>query len=358
MTMDAIPAGGFAPLWNNLTHGGALSTIDADAEAICVVCQIPRSGTLTDVAFYAASITTGDAGMLAEIETVGADGLPTGVRYKTNSNGIINIASVDDNIVKTAGINGGAGVSCARGDVVAIYIKRPASGTMNGAFRTISPLSTIYAGFPYGLDYQITAAGVWTKKYNYPSIALNIGGWICPPGTALLGTPLLENFASPKERGILVNFPLKTRLAGFYAYITAVAGEDFIGKLYSDPTGTPVERATTNTYDADQRQITTASWHYFMFNTPYEMGKDTDYVIAIQATTAGAIDLAYFLAEAAYSACHMFGPGAVLYGRDNAASGAFSATATKIPVIIPLIDQIEDAASGGGGGISRGRLML
>jgi hypothetical protein len=356
MAMDTIPGFLCYPISPFLDISPGYYTVDADGEGVGWAFECPKTGTLAQIAFGTGAVTTGDANMSVRLETVDpATGLPSGTLIDSPTNvatGTVNIASTDDSVVKSCDINGGTGVSVTTGDIIAVTIKRPASGSFNGRILYGSTsFAGMNTGFPYYLDYGITSAGAWTR-ISTPGgidIALNIGGWICPVGGFLAtSAATLSAFASPKERGILLNFPIKMRITGGIAFVTADAGENYKFVLYSNPTGTPVQVAVSNIYDADLRTGTAGRACYFQFTTPYEMAKDTDYVLAVAPTTAGAILLTVTRSESAYGALFFGGENATLWGREDSSSGVFSETNTDVPKIAGFFDQIEDPAAGGG----------
>ncbi len=352
MTIQSFPQFPLIPPALFGVSGVAYSTADADGEGIAPQIQVPITGTLTDIAFAVATVTTGDAAFSVRVETIdGATGLPSGTLIDSPTNaayGAVNIADTDDNKIISCQINSGTGVAVTRGDHIAIKLTRPTSGSFNG--RII-----------YGGAYQSSVAsnypnvavntGSWVKGCNLPVCAMKISGtWYLPNMCILyasISNTAINDPGTPKQLGILVNKPVGLRLAGALVMVAAGSAEDYQLKLYSDPTGAPSLVATSNNFDADFRESINVRWTSHIFNSSPELTKDTAYVLCINPTTANEINVYYQeMGSTTYNACLPMGSNATYYYRSD--TGPFAETNTRVPFIIPIFDGI-DIGSGGGG---------
>jgi hypothetical protein len=144
--------------------------------------------------------------------------------------------------------------------------------------------------------------------------------------------------------------PFKGRASGVKIPANIVAGSSFSVKMYSDPSGSPSEVATTATIDSDQVSNDAANrWIYLNFTTAYEFAANTKYAVVISPGDAGDITQMYIncgvnTVKTAYPG----GQYGVYCSRDD--TNAFTETDTKWSPVVLLIDQLDDGASAGGGG--------
>lgn len=321
--------------------------LDSDGEKTGAVFQIPETGSLTKVLIPIRSVTTQDADMSFRIETVsGTDGTPSGSLIDANAYGSFNSGATQGFVECTLN----AAVSVTKGDVVAFVVALTGACNVTIGDR----IAYHYTTFPYVLAYT---TGSWAKMYYQPTYALYIdGAWYSSsPGSVIGLQGTTENFAQAagvnKERGILINLPFKARLVGVKACIAAGATEDYKFMLYSTPTGSPSAVLTGGDVDAAMRYNTTTAYSItYLFPSSYELAINTDYVLCVQVTTTGSIDLSIMSFSDTYASLSFGGSNYYMYGRDALGTTSFTATATKLPQMCALIDQLDDGAGTGGGG--------
>ena len=175
------------------------ATIDADGEYGGWVFSAPSAMTVTDIAFYVSTLTTGD-NIDVRVETVDATtGLPTGTLWATNTNILVNVTS-------TGRWNGTltASASLNAGDIFCVKIVRPTAGTFNGVLRLLIGGNIAQHGFPY----RVLNAGSPTKAAASSPVALELK--ISGPSYPRLGikaqlladaTEAFTSASTPDERG-------------------------------------------------------------------------------------------------------------------------------------------------------------
>ena len=337
----------FVPVPGNIEFYGASSyvTLDAQNEAYAAIFQIPKTGTLTDVAFALGTVTTGSDYTL-RIETVDTTtGFPTGSLYDASGTGSGTIADGDDNTIESCQINGGTGITVTKGNVVAVVI---AMTSASPNLRINYQPSGIAYGFPYSCNY--IGAPAWADAAGRPNVALNIGGWCSCGASPFCQVFTNEAIALGYERGILMNFPFKCRITGASVYVSTY-GVDIKLVIYSDPTGaTPVAELTSDTFYGERAGGNVARINHYLFNSTFTPTINTNYVLALQAVQANPYLYYWSYPNNTYAAAYPMGSAMTWYGR-NGTSGAFSETNTRVPCLFPLVDQLDDGASTGGGGL-------
>lgn len=350
MTMQTLP--GLPVFYPNIFHTYALinnaQTLDAAGEKIAWVLQIPAAGTLTQVAVAFGTVTTGDSAFSVRLETIdGSTGYPSGTLYATNSNGTINVSSSDDNVLKECDINGGTGVTVAK-DTAAVVFGLSDTGPSLG----LKYFAGLGSNFPYSVDYGITSAGAWTKGSYTPNIAMKIDGvWYVPYGCFLGPAYTSESVnASGKECGIIINMPVKARIKGIVLQLAVAAGADWKCILYSDPTGSsPVAELTGPIIDGDLKKDTNGRMYFYDFGSSFVLQASTDYALVIQGQTSNTLTLnTISFADTTYSSLFHGGANNIMCSRTSA-SGAFTLTTTRAPLIQGTFDQFDDGAGTGGG---------
>jgi len=334
--------------------------LDGDGDICGFVVDVPVSGTLTQVAFGTSTVTTGDATFGVRLETVSAtDGKPTGTLYAANSEGTVAIADADDNKVIVCNINSGTGVSVTKNDLIAVRFQRTASGSGNLRITNFQD----YSERPYGFD-DLSEGTYTLREGNMPVMEFHIGGWVLPRGCMIAGNSLsevIDNNGTPEQRGSIIYVPFSCRVVGCKVILYTVAGSSFYVKLYSDPTGTPTEIASTALIDTDQISNDAAwRWIHLNFVTPVTLSINTKYALVLSPGDAGDLNsYPVYCGVNTLKSCYPGGQYGVYCSRDD--TNAFAEDDTKWFFGAVLIDQLDDgagAASGGGpvmGGMVLGR---
>jgi hypothetical protein len=329
-------------------------TMDASGEKLAVIFTIPASGTLSKVLIPIRSVSTRDTAMEVTLETVdGGSGNPTGTLIATGASGTfdsgLSMAPVECTLTTPPTVT--------KGDIIAVVI------TMSSASKNVTvgiQLAYVYFRYPYLSDYNITSAGVWTKtSTSSPVLGIYIGStWYnANPFSPFSVYGATNTFSSPKERGILINIPFKTRLIGVAANIDAAVTEDYKFMLYSTPLTSPVAECTGENVDAHLRSATGASnGVLYFFASPFILQPNTDYVLCVQATTENAIALSGLKSYPEYSALTWDGKNKLGYYRDTLSTTVFTQDTGTQFQLVAILDQYDDGAgSGGGGGHVLGR---
>lgn len=177
-------------------------------------------------------------------------------------------------------------------------------------------------------------------------------GWF--PG--YMGCQLVDNTglnlnANPDEVALIFRLPFAAECTEIFAQIGDIASaDDFELILYSDPLGTPVAQRT-DAFTGFRVGSTGSSADTPVrapLITPYTLLANTDYAVAVRATTANNIRIKYIdfgTGNADFRKMTMLGTN-WQYGQRINNSGAFTGTTTRLPYFGLNIRSIENIAGG------------
>lgn len=321
-------------------------TMNDTTDKIAWVLESPVTGALQSIALYTGTITDADT-LIVRLETLAADGTPTGTLIDSPTNaaaGTVAIGAGDDNVSKICDINGGTGVTVTLGVPFAIVLALT-TGAKTQGYR--SYVSTGYVGFPYALDYNVTAGTTWTKFAGSPCVALKIGGvWVNPRGCNCMGSGIEDAIATPKERGMEVYLPFAAKAIGFVMSIKAATGGNMTARLYSDPEGTPDLVVDSASIDCDLFQTLGAARYWIgYFDTEVTLDINTSYALVI-APDATTLSTWYHVTPGGATTAASLPGGAHnrYYSRDDSAAGAFTPDAAKWPEMWIILSALGDIA--------------
>lgn len=229
------------------TANQTIFTFDSAADRMALITMIPKTGTLTAVEFRTGAVSTTGATLQVQLETVAADGTPSGTIYTSGANGTVVVSTSDDNVFKSVSINGGTGVTVTKGDMVAIVLT-VSSGTPKTIQISAAPNSAYnFLGvFPYQVN---DTAGSWAKSTgNVPtSFLLNYGGtYEHMEGGCPISAVAITTIGNGNERALRFVAPAPIRVLGVRIFLANVAaGADFRVVLY-DSTPTKLIEALHN----------------------------------------------------------------------------------------------------------------
>jgi hypothetical protein len=151
-----------------------------------------------------------------------------------------------------------------------------------------------------------------------------------------------ENFGdatNPDERGMMFRVPFPCIAEGaMYFFNTGGAAGDYTFKLYSDPTGSPVEMYSEAILA--EQNIASAGRYHLIFATPQYLKPNVDYGMTLRITGSGIILPVLTFGAAAYRALQSGGTTTAKITRNND-SGAFSTTTTAMYVMTLLISAVD-----------------
>lgn len=337
--------------------------VDAADESVFTIGQVyleggPSSSSKTlstsggGIYYSAFSTTFANAGTTLRFGIQGIDaatGLNNGT-FTVYGDLVGGTDTISFNQHKFIGIDSGS-VSLSHGDYVALGMKVVSRGGTD-SLTVVTPTRYMGAGgmlFPYAVINGTTK----TAPYATFGISFDDGtvGWISGVGHTRgnLQSDSYNTSSAYDEYGIVFQIPFGCQVAGFMFADNFNSSPDSTWKLYSDPTGTPVEMASL-THDGNLLRSTGSTlWTTFLFDTEYPIAADTDYCISRLATSTTSVTWSYadfpdntgFLKQS-------FVPTNAMYHRDGS-TGAFSfVRSTGLYSCIGLLLSSSEIPSGGG----------
>ena len=354
--------------------GGALAaTFDSNTDRVAWTGTSPVADTIDVVYFRTGTVTTGCT-VQVQIESVGADGRPSGTILAAGANTTVAIADGDDNVWKTATI--GTPPSVSQGDKFAIVITYSSGSTPSIQFAATAAIAAADLSANYPSCWQDTGAGTWVIVSGVTG-SLGIGAWewvvefgsagVVPlpclsPLNGAITLNAITSSSTPDEYALRFKVPFKCRAIGVNAAVfNTAAGADFTLSLWPASSTTDGDALTQAVVDGDYANSTTADGNVMVyFPTSVTLSAGTTYYLGFRSDTANSVSIGTMSAagtDAAANAIRAFGipaTGEVYLSTRSwtaGSAGAWTDTTTSIALLNLIIDQLDDGAGASGGGM-------
>ncbi len=329
MALQTIPGGlWLSPPWMaTLPPTFTTTSITSTTGKNGKVFQVGKTGNIHKVGFRITSATTPNQ-CEVRVETVGADGLPTGTLVATNTKASFTPAANTWFLLTLT-----ADAPVTYGQLVAIVIQP--TGTAPSI--AVSDINGSYGGaFPYTGRF---ATATWTMGQDMPLVATEYDDGSYPfhmqcwPIDGINNTTF-NSGTTPDEKGIAFSTPFPGVIEGCWVFVDGDG--DFNVVLYE---GTSV--LETLVWDKDYRAGTTASGYWLTFLSHHNTTANTVYRITVLPTSATNVSLVEFTVNASAILTGMPGGGAI-YGTTRTNAGAFTDSNTTWPLIGPRYAGFDD----------------
>lgn len=344
MTIQDLTGAFYWPhMWNPpAAFGFSVGTLDAANEKQAFIFQIPDTGNCVGVSFSTrtVSITAGPLAFVVSLQTVDSSGNPTGTLYHANATANQNIADTDDNKQFEVTFTSFA---VTGGDVVAIVIAAPASGTFDVDIARGS-------NFPeHQLPYSALFTASWSRSINRAPVAAikYDDGYHYVPGmypAEDITNVIFNNTDTPDEIGAILQMPFPFRVYGGWLRIDADNAFQVI--LYD---GADVAQLTY-TFQVGARGAATRTTIIFNFGgSTFDVPKDTNVRLVIKPTTSSDIRIEGINVVIADLLTGYQG-GTAFHQTSRVDGGSWTELTTRMPFMGLLIKGVDDGVGGGGGG--------
>jgi hypothetical protein len=161
----------------------------------------------------------------------------------------------------------------------------------------------------------------------------------------------LNTGTNPDEVALYFTPTTPMRLMGWGMITALAAGANYRIQLYETGNNTPL---LSTAYDGDLVQGTTLGVLTGRFTSTYTLAVGTTYRLALLPTTANTITHSYGELPSSASMAAVTSVGGQLSTRNRSSttdpdSASWTETATRLPALWPVVDQIDDGVSTGGG---------
>lgn len=334
-------------------HSGALAVttpflLDATADRVAAVFAAPKSGAIRKLGFLLGAVTIGGTSTLIySLQTVDATtGFPDDTDDETAT--ILNAAIVANTMVVSGNLSADRTVTV--GERIAAVVK---FGTFNASdtVEILASLQGTRAGIN-GTEYVASnSTGSYAKSLTTMpllEIIYSDGSYAFCPALApweTFGTDTYNNGSTPDEIGLRFTVPAPMRLAG--CWFNGDSDGDANFNLYDSGGKTTL----LSGLDKDIRQTTAGMSRPVMFTTPAVLAAGTEYVLAVEPSTATSLSLRWATVRVAAAWDQTYGGQAWHYAtaKNPATATNFTLTSTKRPLLGLIFDQVDDGASAGGG---------
>lgn len=341
MTLQAVaPVPLFLLEYSDIATLGS-NLIDANGEKAAAVFQAPKAGTIDRVCFRTALVTTGDT-VDVRLETVGADGNPSGTLVGTNTNASQVINATDDNVWFEVTLTAGAVVTA--GQLIAIVVALPASGAVG-----VMNIARYRAPNGPGLPFTTLFTGTWSKLSGYRPIAAvryNDGSYPSIVGVLPLSAYTANAYnsgSSPDERGNKITLPVACKVIGAWFVSSASAVGDYSIKLYN----VSDTLLTSATLDGDAQFPVAGGVGYVYFDAEVTLAASDVVRLTKLPTTVTNTDL--FSITAGTNAAAALPGGTAVVRTTRTDAGAWTDTSGQQHLIGLIVSALDDGASSGGG---------
>lgn len=345
--------------WSAYNPGTTLTiTLDAATEKAAYVFVVPTAGgnlTVTDVIFLVSGYaSTGNLDV--RIETLGADGNPTGTLAGTNTNATVSISSDG---IKTATLTASASLTAGTAYAVVFAYSSGNYGIAGWNIEAGNRQSLIGGHIGYVRSYIGGAWSAVTSHSNFgPQFALKLsgGGYANLPGMnafSAINRTTFNNTTSVRKRGAAITPRFAGRVCGWAMWGGGVNSSDFIMELRS--TG----GSLLATYTADKDMGTfygSAGVNYGAFCRGYfaatydiTAGTTYDLLMVPNSATNMQVHTASIIVTGETNSIQAL-PGQADCIQVEIDSGSVRTTDnTKWPLMSLLFSHLDDGAGGGGG---------
>jgi hypothetical protein len=344
MALQTLNNGIFIPSIRHADVDGFVTTdylIDASGEKAAVIVRVPKTGTISKVVFRTGTVTSSET-LRVSLQTV-TSGEPSGTDYGGSAAGTQ--ATPASNTVYTVTL-GTAATGATKGDVIAIVFEFD-SAVGNLTFSSIASSGQYsgseFTGFPYSSLYTVSWANPNARtlsaclEYSDGSYE-NMG--VLPFSS--IGSVSFNSSTTPDERALRFNLPFPCRIIGYWFLGDLEASADIV--LYEGTTA-----QLTQSLDFNERGQPGGSQRYLnLFDSSYNIIKDTVYYLALKPTTTTSVGLSRFTVETA-AMMDCFNGGQNLYLGTRTDAGAWTDTTTERPFMGIIVDQFDDGVGGAGG---------
>lgn len=328
--------------------------IDATAEKAAMIFSIEKAGTIDKIGIWLGACSLNAASSIRfSLQTVGADGLPTGTFFGANSYGDVAGSGITQNAWNTVDITNCTIASGDIGKLIALVVEY-ATFTASDSLVVRSLDSGGRFGCPYAAAYIGTPA--WATYTRMPCCVLEYAGAVYYEHEAVapingVNALTFKSDSTPDEIGNLITLPYGARVVGAWVWQSQPANTYSIC-LYSGDT-----ELASITVDPDEHVIYSLQPLYRMFSSAITLAAGSYRIVLkpLNTTSNNCRPYEYEVASAALMAAMPFGTNVIKTERTDA--GAWTDTNTKRVSIGLLIDGIDiPTASGGGSGIIRSNL--
>lgn len=343
MTLQTVKGGGlllphFFGACRRDIHGTGI-TIDAAGEKAGFVFRVPKTGTIDRVGFMVRGVTSSQT-LRAGLETVDTTNyLPTGTQYGGSAVGTQAAPAADTFYEVTLG----TAATATEGNIIAIVVQFDAT-TGNLIIGQIDNESGgANTSFPFVCAYTAswakdnTRVGVFSVRYS--------DGTYEPIGQCIPTAPRADTFintgSTPDEMGNRFTVPGPCRVAGIFSGVNHnAAAVDYV--LYDGTTALatisiPAGHSASN-----------VGYETYYFDTPVTLAAGTVYRLVAKPTSTTNINVREVIVSAA-GMMDMLPGGSDWYKTSRTDAGSWTDdTLRRIWALGIFIDQIDDAAGGGG----------
>lgn len=358
------------------TTGGlgatAFGTIDAAGEKLAYMGEVlwedgasHTMGASSKIHFVTGTVTFASASSTLR---VGLQGVSTTTVTSLTPDGTWSVyremlgtssdfTSSDDNIQKSITLSTSGSKSVAHGELVAVVfdlIARAVSDSISLVGMTSDAYNTWPAVRNYTTSWQNFATApipLLMLEADDGAKGILAGSLYCK--TFSTSTQCTQSYAftsssSPDEYGLIFQVPFRCKVGGCIISMgtDAATAADATLRLYATPLGTPSSLVSKTLYGEQSIGGTDDRPRHYMFGSEVILEPNTDYCLALEATSTGNIDLGYIeFGDASHRAC--MGLANCRRGTRTNGTGAFTETTTQYPLMALLITALDDGNGSG-----------
>lgn len=320
-------------------------TLDATADDLGFVFQMPEDATITTVGWRQGTLTGTPGTLRVGIQGVGAAGLNDGT-YLASGNGYVDItswSSGNDGLFVTGTL--GSSVTLTRGQLVCLYFKPQATGTWDASNKVTITTWATGNQRRFNLPYAIQN-GVLQTSFDDEVFMLRSSSKTYGQPWQNLTSATINSTTTPDEIGMA--FTLPSTWGSTYTIRGARIGVNlgtsnaqFEMRLYN---GTTLLQNVA--IDTDQVYRFSQNTYEFFFNesTLSTLDYGSEYIVSLQCTNANNIQPVYtvFPTDTDKSAVS----NATLKYVSRTDAGSWSETTGRLPAFEILLDSTSVAAGG------------
>lgn len=313
--------------------------VDAAGEAVGFIFQWPKTGTVDRFIFRTGSVTTAQ-NMTLTFETVDSSGMPTGSAY--GSSGATTWAPVDTDDNVNVELTLASSFAVTKGDLVVARFEW--SGTAGNLNFVVATSDNVTDGLTRSL--HDTGSG-FAISNTCPRICLRyddgtyvVPRWCIPPANH--SSTIVDSASNPAEIGLYFISPINFSFDAIHYFQRDFGTTTTVtASVFSDAGGTPT-LMTSKDFTHDQIQGVHPAVVCFPDEVTFVKGVHYAIVFKNLGTTSDYQVSFHDVPDVNHWGDYCFGTDYAWASRASAASGAFTKTATRKPIMRLHVTKLHD----------------